>query len=70
MTKNMKRTSISEHGDCISTAKVKTEKQADDFGSSLDVINLVSDNEETINVTQVDRGTEVIEESLSLKQLK
>ena len=70
MKKNMKRTSIREHGGCTSTAKVKKEKQADDFGSSLDVINLVSDNEETINVTQVNGGTEIIEESLSLKQLK
>ena len=64
MKKNMKRTSIREHGGCTSTAKVKKETQADDFGSSLDVINLVSDNEETVDSTQVDGGTEVIEERL------
>ena len=34
-------------------------KQADDFGSSLKVITLVSDNEETVNSTQVDGGTDV-----------
>ena len=49
---------------CTSTAKVKKETRADDFGSSLDVINLVSDNEETVDSTQVDGGTEVIEERL------
>ena len=43
---------------------MKKETQADDFGSSLDVINLVSDNEETVDSTQVDGGTEVLEERL------
>ena len=62
MKKKMK-TSIREHGGCTSTAK-KEEKQADDVGSSSKVINLVSDNEETVYSTQVDGGTEVTEERL------
>ena len=56
MKKYMKGTSIREHGGCTLTAKVKNEKQVDVFGGSLDLIDVLSENEDTVNSTEVDEG--------------